>query len=193
MDARHEKEIRRFVDSGDFVETPEGVLIHGCIIGRGLYHHTVNGEDLRVDPNLLVTEGINYILDAAFGNGTQEPTWYLAPFSGVTPPAPTWTGANFDSNASEITSASEGYSQASRPEWVEDTPAAGVIDNLSSRAVFTIVTASTLDINGAGLLSASGKANGVDILASATAFGSTRTLNDADTFELGYSVTLTDS
>src|SRR4051812_41149031 len=124
----HMKEVRQFVRNGDFVGTPEGVLIHGCIRARGRYVHSVNGgQDVRYDYNLIPTEGITYVIGVAWLAAVAKlPSWFLAPYSGNVDPAANWTGANFASLATEITSTTEGFSNTTRPAWVPGSIVAGV-------------------------------------------------------------------
>jgi len=190
---KHRSEIATFLDRGDFKQTDEGLLIHGSIMAKGKYYHRVNGKDLCVDPNLVVAEGILYVLDAALGGTTPITAWYLAPYSGNATPASNWTAANFTSNATEITSNTEGYSETTRPAWTAGSAATGKIGNLASYAQFTIAASAAIDIYGAGLLSSNVKGGTTGTLVSATRFAAARQVNDGDTFELGYEVELTDS
>jgi hypothetical protein len=190
---KHMKEIAKFIDNGDYVETDGGLLIHGAIMGRGRYIHSVNGKDEQVDHNLIPTEGITYILGAALGATSKISTWYLAVFSGAVTPAANWTAANFTASASEITSSSEGYSNGTRQTWTPGSVSAGVIGNLSSKAVFTIFCSTSINISGAALLSSNVKGGTSGTLASASRFGTARTVNTGDAFELGYEVELIDT
>lgn len=190
---KHLKELLGFLKNGDYKETDSGLLIHGCLQGRGKYVHTVNGEDERIDYNLIPAEGIAHILNVVFGATAKVSTWYLAPYTNNYTPTAGVTAADFYTTAGELQGSPEGYTQANRVTWVEGVATAGKIGNLASRAVFTIVTASTLPINGAGLLSTNTKYAAGGVLVSATKFASTRTLNNTDSFELGYEVELTDS
>jgi len=190
---KHLKEIQQFLRTGDWQETAEGLIIHGSMLGVGKYYHTVNGRDEQVDTNLIPAEGIAHILNVVFGATAKVSTWYLAPYSNNYTPTSTVTAATFDSLGAELAGAPEGYTESTRREWVDAAASAGKIGNLSSRATFTIVTATTININGAGLLSSNVKEGTTGTLASMTKFASTRTLNNTDTFELGYEVELTDS
>lgn len=194
---RHIKDIIRFLRSGDSVETEEGLLIHGGLMARGRYYHTVNGEDERIDTNLIPTEGILYLLEAGLGTNSFDSAHYLALYVGNATPLSTWTAANFATNATESTSGTDGYSESVRQTWTVGAAApsggGGAIDNLASRATFTIATPTTVTLYGAGLLSSSVKGGTAGVLVSATRFSATRVLNDTDTFELGYQVELTDS
>jgi hypothetical protein len=190
---RHSKEVREFLESGDFVATDEGLLIHGGIKATGRYYHTVNGQDERVDSNLIVGEGILYLLEAGLGTNTFDAAHYLALYVGNATPAANWTAANFTANSTESTNDADGYSETVRQTWTPAAAAAGVIGNLASRASFTIATGTTVTVYGAGLLSSSVKGGTTGVLVSSSRFDAARVLNDTDTFELGYEVELTDS
>lgn len=193
---KHVAEAESWLRNGDFEASEGGVLIHRSILWKGVFTHSVNGEDEQSDSNLITTEGINHLLDVGLSGATAYGTWYLAPFTGATTPAASHVYSTFNTDFTEMTDGPEGYSQANRVQWEEAGPSAGVISNLSTRASFTIVTASSISITGAGLVNVATKNDEVDasgVLLSATKFGSARSVNNADTFELGYSITLTDT
>jgi len=190
---KHSADVRKFIEGGDFVATEGGLLIHGGIMARGRYYHTVNGQDERIDENLIVAEGILYLLEAGLGTNTFDAAHYLALYVGNATPAANWTAANFTSNSTESTDDADGYSESVRQTWTSAAAAAGVIGNLASRATFTIATTTTVTVYGAGLLSSSVKGGTSGVLVSSSRFASARILNDTDTFELGYEVELTDS
>lgn len=190
---KHQKDIARFLKNGDYEYTDEGLLIHRAIKAKGVYTHSVNGQDEQRDTNLIPAEGIEYILGTALGSVSQITDWYLAVFSGAVNPAANWTAANFAANASEITSNTEGYSDATRPAWTPGAVAAGVIGNLTTKATFNIVCTTSINISGAAMLSSNTKGGTAGVLASATRFASVRQVYNGDAFELGYEVELTDS
>lgn len=191
---KHARDIAGFIKNGDFEQTEEGLLIHRSICAKGRYVHSVNGgQDERIDTNLVPAEGIAYFLNVALGASAKLSNWYLAVFSGGVTPAANWTAANFPANATEITSTTEGYSNVTRPAWTPGVATAGVIGNLSTRAVFNIVCTSTLNISGAALLSDNVRGGVAGTLVSASRYGSVRVVNNGDAFELGYEVELTDS
>jgi len=108
---RHIAEFRSDIAAERYEVSPEGIALKkGSVLIRGFYHEGIKGkpESFRLHRNLLVTEGINYILGAALGTATKISAWYIAPFSGSAAPAANWTASNFASNATEITSTSEG-------------------------------------------------------------------------------------
>jgi hypothetical protein len=157
----------------------------------GVYTHNVNGLDEREDTNIITDEGLNHILNVAFNGASAVGTWYLAPYSGNVSPASSWTAANFTSNATEITSGTDGYSESVRQTYVEATSTAKSITNNANKAAFTIATATSVTIWGAGLLSVSTKGGTTGVLASASKFSASRVVYDADVFNLGYTVSLT--
>lgn len=190
---KHANEVSRFLKDGDFEVTNEGLLIHKAIMAKGKYYHSVNGKDEQVDENLVPAEGILHFLDVTLGFSSKEAAWYLALFSGNVTPSSTWTAANFAANATENVSQTEGFSGTVRPTWNTVGASAGKIGNLASRASYTIVCTTSVTFYGAGLLSAQTRGATSGILASASRFSTARTLNNADVFELGYEVELTDS
>ena len=157
----------------------------------GLYIHDVNGQDERQDPNLLPDEGLIYLLSVGLNNGAKLAAWYLSIYAANYTPLAGLTAASYPATAAEITSGSEGYTEATRPVWTPTAPTTPLIDNLANKAAFTIATASSLTVNGAALLSEATKGAVTGKLISATKFGTARTLYNTDVFNLAYRVTLT--
>lgn len=189
---KHIQELQKFVLAGDMKPSEGGILIHDAAMLRGTYRTWINGKDEQIDHNLLPTAGIAYLL-GLLGTTAKETAFYLAPFSGNVSPAANWTAANFTANATEITSLSEGFSNVTRPVWTPGAVAAGVIGNTATVASFNIVCATVVNIAGCGLLSASARGGTSGILLSASRYGSVRVVNDDDTFQVEYNVSLTDS
>lgn len=179
-----------------FQVKPDGdiVLFGGGMTITGEYIEGVNGRDWRRHKNLIVDQGIRYILNAGLGPGTTTriTAWYLAPFSGSSSPASSWTAANFTSNSTEITATSpEGFSETTRQAaTLPDTSANDYIDNYASKATFTAVTASTLSVTGLGLLSNSTRGSTAGTLFSAVKFATARSLQNGDAWQAGYRATL---
>ena len=186
------RDIKRALASGKLQQTESGVIIPGAQVeARGEYFHTVNGEDLQIDHNLLTTQFLNYLLMCGLHTQGKINNWYLALFGGNVTPAVNWTAATFTAAASELVSGTEGYSQANRPLFNGTAAAGNQIDNLTGgKAAFTIVTATQLIVRGAALLSDQLKGSTNGVLASASRFAADRTLSNGDNFELGYRVTL---
>ena len=185
-------EIRRALDKGQYEQTEEGILLKQTrVLARGEYRHWVNGADERVDPNIVTDEGILHLLNVGFHGDAATATWYLSLYGANYTPVAGLTAASYPATASEITSAVEGYTEATRVAFVEAAAAANAVTNNASKASFTIATASSLSVNGAALHSASAKGATTGVLVSATKFSATRTLFNADVFTLAYTMTLT--
>lgn len=191
---KHRQALAAALAGGHFTEHDGGILIQGGfdVMAKGVYYHSVNGgQDLRVDPNLLPDEGLLHMLNVAFGATPKVANWYLALFSGQINPAANWTAANFAATASEITSATEGYSEGTRRQFTSAPAAANQITNLAAKAVFTIACTTSISVEGAALLSSNGKGSTSGVLASATRYAQPRILYNNDSYECGYGVSLT--
>ncbi len=189
---RHAKEFNTALANHKYEQTDSGLFFPAAkVLARGLYIHDVNGEDVREDPNLLTDEGLTHMLAVALGGTAKISQWYLALYSGAITPASGWTAASFAATANEIVSATEGYSETSRRSFTPGAATANTIDNTATKAAFTIVTASQLTVQGAGLLSDNGKGSTSGVLISATRFSTPRVLQNTDIYNVGYRVTLT--
>lgn len=189
---KHHAELAKFLAAGDFVHDGNDIIIHGSARGSGIYRTTVNGKADAEFHNLMVAEGLLYLLQAGLANATRYASWYLALYSGAVTPTANWTAANFAATASEITSGTEGYSNATRPQWVP-VNASGVLTNTAAKAEFTIVATGTININGAALLSANAKGATSGVLLSAGRYPTTKVLSNTEVFGCEYDATLTDS
>lgn len=196
---KHFNEVRRYLNSFKFEVSPFGLYLpkaHAFV--RGGYEHWVVGyeSEVAVDHNIIPDEGLNHFLNVVLkgpsGAGTQITSWYLMLHSGSGTPDATLTAANYNATLNEITSGSEGYSEATRVQWVGDAvdTVNTEVTNDASPASFTIVTASSLAVNGAGLVSVSTKGSTSGVLLSAGKFSATRNLSNTDTFQLKYKVDL---
>ena len=187
-------DLAKLVDKGDFEETDSGIIIGG-MRARGVYHAYVDGVYVGSQTNKVPKEGLIYFLKTGLLGDAQNTSFYLALFSGAVNPQDNWTAANFASNASEIVDSSEGYSNASRPQWVPDstTLAEPVVGNLDNLASYDIVCSSSINISGAAVLTSSTKGGTSGVLISATRFENVHTVNDGSTFQLGYEIELIDA
>lgn len=165
---------------------------------HGRYFFKVNDGEWESFDNLITTEGLNFILNVALGETPKASGLYLALFSGSAAPAANWTAASFPSAANEITSQTEGYTNATRPLWKPSAAKDGQIDNMgaggddvSVAAKVTIATASSISVSGIALLTTSGKGAQTGTLISAAKMPIPRTLQNGDTFYIGYRLTLT--
>ena len=158
------------------------------VVANGEYFGRVNGgEWAKESDNLVVTEGLVHILNVALGSTAKPAGYYLALFSGSTTPAANWTAASFAAVANEITSQSEGYTAATRPQWVPvNASTTAQIDNFTAAASLTMATASSLNVTGAALLTSSQRGGTTGALISASAFPVPRVFQSGDLYELGY-------
>jgi len=188
---KHAREFAGYLKNRQYEQTPAGVVFpQAHAFAHGMYSHRVNGGEWVHDPNLLPSEGLTYLL-SLLGAGTKLTPWYIAPYAGAISPGANWTAATFPATASEITSGTEGYTNATRPTWTAGTAAADTINNNSSPVTFTIITATTLLMNGVGMVSESAKGATTGKLLSATRFGAQRSFATGDLFDVKYAVSLT--
>lgn len=192
---RFAKEFVKAVRDGNYSRSEGGILIKKGLMLRAVYEEGLmsDPDSFRKTHNLIPDAGILKILGLAFYSDSKITTWYLAPFSGSTTPAANLTAATVTATQTEITSGSEGYTESVRQTYVPAAPASGKVTNTASKASFTIITASTLTVTGAFLVSASAKGATTGTLASCVKFGTARVLNNTDVWGLGYEVSLTDS
>lgn len=149
----------------------------------GTYHarHIRNGKviDEWDFDNLIVNEGLDYILAASLTGGSVLTSWYLGIFEGNYTPVATDTAASIAANSTECTA----YSQPARVIWtgVEGSQAA---TNAASVATFTFNATKT--IFGAFLVSASAKNATTGKMVSAAAFGASKSVVSTDQLLLTY-------
>jgi len=196
---KHAGEIRRYLQNFQYELSPMGIFFPKAnALACGTYTHWVTGyeSETATDHNIVPDEGLNHYLNVVLkgpaGAGTQITAWYLMLHSGSGTPTAALTAANYNSTLSEITSGSEGYTEANRVLWIGDavdTVNTEVV-NEASPATFTIITATSLAVNGAGLVSAQTKGSVSGVLLSAGKFSATRNLSNADEFNLKYKVDL---
>lgn len=196
---KHAREFAGYLRNFKYEVSPGGIYFpQANALARGTYTHWVTGleSEMASDHNIIPDEGLNHFLNVALkgpsGAGTQVTSWYLMLHSGSGTPSASLTAANYNATLNEIVSGTEGYSEATRVAWVGDAvdTANTEVVNDASPATFTIVTASSLAVNGAGLVSASTKGSTSGVLLSAGKFSATRNLSDTDEFNLKYKVDL---
>lgn len=174
------------LNDGKFETTEDGLLIPSMRIeatGEFCYHK--RGEPEEFSANLVVTEGLNYILGSALRGVTPIPSWYIAVFSGNVTVQATWTAASFTADSTEVT----GYTSATRPAWAPAAVSGGVISSYAAKAEFEATSSITL--RGAGLVSASAKSATTGTLISASKFATAKALELGEILDVGYKLTLT--
>ena len=188
---KHAREFKGYLDTHQYDVTDEGILFpRAGALASGEYFYDSNGANPESTANLLPTQALNYLLETGLRNGAQQAQWYLAIFSGAYTPVAGVSAATFASAATEITSASEGYTEATRRPWTSAAASGGVTDNVADRAAFTIASANEVVIRGAALLSDPVKGGTNGVLVSIARFASPRTESAGNIFNLGYRVRL---
>ena len=143
--------------------------------------------DTWVSENIVVNQGLNYILDSALSAGSVITSWYIGLFKNnytplATDVASTFTGVGV---ANESTA---DYSEATRPLWSEAGPASQSITNSATPASFTCVAGSPVTIYGAFLTSSSTKGSTTGTLLAASKFASAKTLSASDVLVVSYTI-----
>ncbi len=180
--------IRRALDKHRYEETEGGLLLPDVrLTVGGFFTVAVNDEKPTIEPNIVVNEGLDSLLDIMFHGGTQLATWYVGAFTGNVTPLATWTAANVTANSTEWTT----YDETTRPEWVESAVSAQSLSNLASRAVFTANATAT--VRGAFLVSNSTKSGAAGKLFAANRFAADRSVGATDVLNVGYSLTAASS
>lgn len=188
---KHAREFKGYIDNHQYDVTDEGILFPKAgALASGEYFYDSNGANPESTANLLPTQALNYLLEAGMRGGVAHTQWYLAIFSGAYTPVSGVTAATFTSAATEITSASEGYTETTRRPWTSVAASGGFTDNVADRAAFTIASANEVTIRGAALLSDPIKGGTNGVLLSIARFTNARTESSGNVFNLGYRVRL---
>lgn len=191
-------EIARAIRNHRYEETESGIYLSDSKMHvGGAFRHTLikadGSIDTCIDPNRVVKEGLNYLLNAAFAGGSQIANFYVAPFSGNVTPDANWTGANFVANATEFTA----YTAGTRLPWTVVASTNQAVGNSAA------IPAATLTLNAAGgpfniygiaLVEAQAKGAVTGKLISATRFANPRlAIAGGDKLGLEYVISAKDS
>jgi len=173
--------------AGNFARTEEGIYFHEAgILAKGVFVVSKRGEPEEYSENLVVDQGLDYILGAAVAATSPISNWYIATFSGDVTVLSTWTAASFSASATEWTN----YDETTRPVWSRGSVVSGAVDSFASKASFTS-SADTQTIRGAALISASGKGAITGTLIAASRFPSDKNLDTGEILDIGYGLQLT--
>lgn len=188
---RHWRELGRLFRNHKWERNDDGeILISRTSIGGVFECAAPDGMGVVRTPNLITTEGCNYLLSSGIAGGTQYTTFYVAPFSGNVAVADTLTAANFTTTQTELTTQ---YTETTRVAFVESAPASKSTNNTASPATVTAATDS-VSIWGIGLLSTSTKSATSGVLLAAAKYSSARTLaSSGDTLGVKYTLTMANS
>jgi hypothetical protein len=154
------------------------------------FEHIRNGEviDTEVVKNIIPTEGIDFILNAALNGGTQFSTWYIGLFEANYTPLAADTMATFPASATETTTA---YDETTRVALVDGALAAGLWSNAASPAEFTFNASKT--IYGGFISSGSTKGGTTGVLLSAVKAATSKAVVDNDVLRITAGITLSSS
>ncbi len=180
------EKLARAIADGRFEETELGLFVPSeRSMVKGVFCYGKRGEELEYSDNLVVTEGLNYIVGVALKATSPITAWFIAPFSGAVTVQATWTAANFTTNATEVT----GYESATRPAWTGGSVTAGAVNSFAAKA--EIKATSSITIRGAGMISNATKSNTTGTLLGASRFGSDKVLDTDEILDIGYGLQIT--
>ena len=186
------KDLENDLKAENYQMTEQGIYFpKQGILAQGEYFDRINGGEWQTTHNLVVNEGLAHLLNVAMGTTAKPAGYYLALFSGATAPAANWTAANFSSVAAEIVSMTEGYTNATRPQWTPQNTSTNSIDNFNAVAKVTIATSSQLTVTGAAMLTNSTNGGTTGTLISASKYTAARVFQDGDEYEIGYRLSFT--
>ena len=186
------KDLENDLRAENYQMTEQGIYFpKQGILAQGEYFDRINGGEWQTTHNLVVSEGLAHLLNVAVGTTAKPAGYYLALFSGATAPAANWTAANFSSVAAEIVSMTEGYTNATRPQWTPQNTSTNSIDNFNAVAKVTIATSSQLTVTGAAMLTNSTKGGTTGTLISASKYTAARVFQNGDEYEIGYRLSFT--
>jgi len=158
-----------------------GGKFHGKIIRAG---RVIDEFDCK---NLVVNQGLNYMLGAALGNQGAIANWYLGLFTGNYTPVASDTASTFPGNATETNA----YTYGSRVPYQPYAPASQSISNSLGPSSFTFN--GNITVYGAFLVSNSVIGGTTGTLFSAAQFGASKSVVNNDQLVLTYTFSATSS
>ena len=162
----------------------KGVVRTRCL--RGPDRSEVVWED--VSQNIIVNQGLDYLIDVAIGNDTQIATWWCGIIYDTPTVSATGTMASH-AGWTEVTV----YSAAARPEFKDLDNGVGSRDNNSTTSVAAYTLESSITVGGVILVSTNTKGGTLGTLFSGVAFsGGNRAVQTDDRLEVTYTLTVAD-
>mgnify|MGYP001812387638 CR=1 FL=1 len=167
------------------METKAGLDIGGVFN----VEHIRDGKviDSWTSKNIVVNEGLDYIVDTAVVNGTQVATWYCGLFKGNYTPDGTETGATIATDSTEATE----YDELVRQTYVPAAVTSQSTTNSANKATFTISTGG-VTVYGAFLAQDSAKSGTTGKALCISRFPGSRVLLAADELLVTYTITASD-
>jgi hypothetical protein len=180
------RRIKTAMEKGQFETTPEGLYLPTeKTLVQGVFSVAKRGEPAEFTQNLVVNQGLDYLLEAALGITAPSSSWWIALFTGDVSVVATWTAATFTATATEWTN----YDESARVLWNKGAVASGGIDSFSSKSSFTS-SSDTQVIRGAALLNASAKSATSGVLMASSRLSSDKTLDTGEILDVGYGLQL---
>jgi len=144
-------------------------------------------EDRVIDEfaceNIVVNQGLNYLLGAALGAQSVVTSWFIGLFNNNYTILASDTAATISANAGETTQ----YTAGTRQAWSSAPPASQSISNSAIPASFTFNA--SLTVYGAFMISSSAINGTSGTLFSGAQFGSAKAVVNTDILQLTYTFT----
>jgi hypothetical protein len=173
-----------------FEANKSGLLVPTTKIqGKGRYIGRIIRKGIIIDEfdveNLVVNQGLNYLLGAALAGGSVITTWYIGLFSGNYTVLATDTASGIAAAATEVTA----YTAGARQTWTPNssTVSGQSTSNSSAQASFTFNGSVTL--YGGFLISSATISGTSGTLFSGAQFGASKAVVSGDILQLTYTFT----
>lgn len=160
---------------------PARQLIGGRFLGKIIRDSHVIDE--FACENIVVNQGLNYLLGAALGAQSVVTAWYIGLFSNNYTILSSDTAATISANAGEVTQ----YTAGTRQSWQSAPPSSQSITNAANQASFTFNA--MLNVYGAFLISSSAVNGTSGTLFAGAQFGSSKSVVSSDILQLTYTFT----
>lgn len=170
----------------------KGQIEKSLASGYFTVEHVRNGEviDTFRSDNIVVDQGLEYILDAALSGATQNTNHYLGIYKNNYTPVAGDTAATF-AGIGVANEANAEIDNVTRPQWVEAGVASKSITNSASPAAFTANT--TVSIYGAFLISNNTLGGLTGTLIAASKFPAVRNMVNTDILNITYTLDIADA
>lgn len=181
-----DSKIKDALRAGRYDRTEEGIYIPDQnVLAQGVFKYNIRGEAEEQSRNLVVNQGLDYMLQAAVGETAGIANWYVALFSGDVTVLASWTAASFAATATEWTN----YDEATRGTWSKSAVASQGTDSFATKASFTS-SADAQTVRGAALISASAKGATTGVLLASSRLSSDKILATGEILDVGYGLQL---
>lgn len=160
-----------------------GIGFDGFVYQFELRDQAGNLVDAWSEHNLVPQAGLNFLIQAPFGDVAPISAFYAGLYRGNYIPSSATTSADIPGAMNEFVN----YSETSRPVWSRTYDGAGTVDNSADRAIFTFTSDAT--IYGSFLVSSSVKGGNTGLLVSVVRFASPRVIPAGLTLNLTSGIT----